>query len=244
MSQFESNGVDYDEAYDLGEDFDDEAYDLGEASLLSRARQIPRLAMGLMGRIPTTPYRGSATIDTPAGRANVAMPSDLVSKKEFQALEARVLANNRAILGTGKVVSGLSVSTKKLEINAARTRKKFQGLQQGQLFSALLPPKLTSLTISEEKDKNGNPIVARSAAVSKDNPETLTVQSAKFDLMTTLLPMIASGAIGGSTDGGGSSSMSMMLPLILIMNDKDKGSNDKDDNSTLLLVMMMMMMGK
>lgn len=230
MNQFEFNGEDYEEGYDE-EAYEDDAYDLGESNLLSRVRQIPRVVASLMGRVPTTPYRGNAILNTPAGPANVEMPPDLVSKREFKALEEKVLANNRAILVAGKAIGGINLNTKKLEQgflkNASLNRKKFQAIQQGQMFSALLPPKLTSLTTS-----------AGSA------PGKQTVTATEYDLMTTLLPMIVSGGIGGgSGKGDGSSNMNMMLPLILIMNDKDKASNTGTDN-TLLMVMMMMMMNK
>jgi hypothetical protein len=196
-----------------------------------------------MGRTNQGAYRGQGTIQTPAGDAKVNLPPDLVSKKEFKELEAKVLANNKAILKNGKAIEVLNGNTKRLDAGlvaqgktVSGLQKNVSGIQQGQMFSALLPPKLTQVTITSD-------VTGASTAA----PKTAEISSSKTDTLTSLLPLMISGGMGGASGSGGSNNMNMMLPMILLLNDKNNtntGGNNNNDNTMLMVVMMMMMNNK
>lgn len=245
MSYNQFEFTDYDEAYDE-DPYDSDPFELVESSPVASSFRIPNIAMRrAMKPTRLVPYKGSATLDTPAGRADVALPSDLVSKSEFKALEARVLANNRAILGSGRALGTLGVNTKKLDQglrnNAALSKKKFAAIQQGQMLSALLPPKLTSFKVTEIKDRNGNIVLdsdSDRATRVLEKDDNLTIANAKFDLMSTLLPMIASGGMGGAAESG---SNNMMMPFLLMAMKDEKDGSDKDSLANILPFMLMFM---
>lgn len=189
-----------------------------------------------MSRTDAGRYQGRGTIDTPAGKAQVTLPPDLVSKREFKALEAKVLANNRAILKNGKAIDVLNSNGKRLDDGLLGQRKsidgfrrRLQGLQNSQLFSVLLPPKLEKITVTS----------AVPTDTTEERPAEVAVKNANFDTMSALLPLMLSGSLGGNNSGA-SDGQNMMLPLLLILNDRDKDRKDKQDNTLLLLAMMMM----
>lgn len=189
-----------------------------------------------MARTDAGWYQGKGTISTPAGKAQVTLPPDLVSKREFKALEAKVLANNRAILKNGKAIDVLNSNSKRLDDGLSsqhksidKFKKSLQGLQNSQLFSVLLPPRLEKVTVTS----------AIPADTSKERPAEVAVENTSFDTMTSLLPLMLSGSLGGATNGN-NPGQNMMLPLLLILNDRDKDRKDKNDNTLLLLAMMMM----
>ncbi len=215
----------------------------------SRRRGGVRNARGVRGRPMSPgfhrPYRGTGQIDTPAGKAKVNLPDDLVRQGEFRELEKKVLANNKAILDNSKAIGVLNSNTKRLDDGLARlgksldeNTKKIGGIQQGQMFSALMPPKLTEVTFNKS-------VFDATKDVSDTNPKVDTVKSAKFDMMTTLLPLMVSGGMGGSSSSSsskdGNNNMGMMLPMILLMNNNNSGSSGSSDNTMMILVMMMMM---
>lgn len=241
--QFESNGSYYDEdvedaymetdddAYDAYDDdaydddaYDDDAYD-DDASERRKKSNRTNTARGAKGKHMkpglARPYRGSATMNTPAGQAKVKLPSDLVSKKEFKALEVRVVANNEAIIKNGKAIDVLNANTKKLEQRldkmTAANKKQFSSINQGLMMSALIQPSLTSFT--------------------PQGGAEVKVSNSAFDSTSALLPMLFSGGMGG---GGGSNDM--MLPMMMIAL-QGQGSSS-NDNSGLFIAMAMMMGNK
>ena len=236
---------DYSDPYDddYSDSYDD---DYSERRRRGQTRTRPaRGAQGVrMGRTSPGVYRGQGTIETPAGKAKVNLPPDLVTKKEFNELQAKVLANNKAILKNGKAIEVLNGNTKRLDsglVSQGKTlngvQKNVSGIQQGLMVSALLPPKLESVTISDV-DK-----AIDATLTTPDNPTKATVKSASFDSMTTLLPLMMSGGMGGGSGSSASNNnMNMMLPMVLLLNNKD--DDKKDDNTMLMVVMMMMMNNK
>ncbi len=220
----------YVESDDEYNDYDNDFF--GEASATVRGfRGVkpptaakPKGVVGVpMKPAPPPAYRGSGVVNTPAGQAKVNLPPDLVSQKEFKALEEKVLANNKAILANGKAINALTQNTKSLELaysrNSANVQKKFAAIQQGQMISAFLQPKLTKLKFQGETER--------------------TVETSAFDSTSALLPMLLMGGFGGDKDGDSGSGMNnMMLPLMMIaLNDKD---NSGSDNTMMFLALTMM----
>jgi hypothetical protein len=220
-----------DDAYD-DDAYDDDAYDddaLGEndddASERRKGRRRTRDARGAKGRRmrpgQTKPYRGTATMNTPAGQAKVKLPPDLVSKKEFKALEAKVVAINDGNIKNGKAIDVLNGNTKKLEARldkmAADNKKQFEGIRQGQMMGAFIQPSLTSFTPA-------------------GSTTPTTVASSSFDSSSAMLPMLFSsmGSGGGSND--------MMMPMMMMAMNQGGGSGN--DNSMMFMMMAMMMGNK
>lgn len=244
----------YDDSYDDSYDDDYDDYSESEDDYSERRRtggrgRRTRPAQGARGsrmnRTSVNRYSGKATINTPAGKAQVALPPDLVTKKELKELEAKVLANNKAILKNGKAISVLNINTKRLDDGLAAhnrsaegIKKTISGIQQGQMFSALLPPKLEKIKVYGG--------AAAIETIPKDEAAAIDVKvkSSSFDSLNTLLPLMISGGMSGGTGSSNNNSMNMMLPLVLLMNDKKEESDDKNDNTMLLVVMMMMMNNK
>jgi hypothetical protein len=231
--QFDSNGnydEDLDEAYFESDDdsydaYDDDAYgESDDDSSEARASKKVRKAQGAKGRpmkkSQPQAYKGAATINTPAGQAKVNLPPDLVSKKEFKELEAKVIAINEANLKNGKAIDVLSDNTKKLEQRleklGADTKKQFGAISQGQMMSAFIPPTLKSFK-------------------SQGDATETTVVSSSFDMTNAMLPMLLSGGMSGS-----SGSNDMMMPMMIMA--MNQGSSN--DNSMMFLMMAMMMGNK
>lgn len=243
----DSNDDSYDDDYP--DDYDDysERRRGGIFGGRRRAQNAQPARGGRMGRTNQGAYRGQGTIETPAGKAKVNLPPDLVSKKEFKELEAKVLANNKAILKNGKAIEVLNGNTKRLDAGLAAQgktvsglQKNISGIQQGQMFSALLPPKL-------EKVKVYGGGTADITTIPKDeaNAIDVKVKSSSFDTLNTLLPLMFSGSMGGGSGSlGSNNNMNMMLPMVLILTNKDNDDDKKDDNTMLLVAMMMMMNNK
>lgn len=246
-----SEADDYDSAYESDDESfgesDDEDYSersrRGGRPFSSSRRPNVRGASGRpFGRTPVSPYQGRGTINTPAGSAQVALPKDLVSKKEFQALEKKVLANNQAILKNGKGITGLNDNVKKLDRDlsarisdqakrVADNKKAIGNAQQAQLFSAILPPKINNITFSEA------PVVG--AAVGA---------SASFDMTTAMLPALLTGGMGTGSGSGASGQNDMMMPLVLLaasgaLGGGNTSTSGSSDNTGLMLALVFMLMG-
>lgn len=233
----------YDDSYDDDYSEDDDDYSERRKGRKGRTRRAQGARGTRMNRVNTNRYGGKGTITTPAGKAKVNLPPDLVTKKELKALEAKVLANNKAILKNGQAIGVLNTNTKRLDDGlSAQNRsneglkKSISGIQQGQLFGALLPPKLEKVKIYGDA---AIPEIPAGEAAAID----VKVKSSSFDSLTTLLPIMMSGGMSGGTGSGGNN-MNMMLPMVLLLSQKDKDSDNKDDNTMLLVVMMMMMNSK
>lgn len=223
-------------------DSDESMYDSDEGlddNFLRRGLNFRPVRPVLGGRMPTTPprpYSRPGVISTPAGNAEVKLPTDLVDMAKFRELEQKVLQNNKAILVNSNAIGALNSNTKKMEVAIGRqTRaianigKQIDGLKQGQMFAAILPPKIQEINFTAAPGAGSN-----------------KVESTKVDMLTSLLPMMVSGGFGGSTTSTGTNSNNnMMLPLLLLAT-RDGGLSGTGGNndSTLILVMAMMMMNK
>lgn len=242
---------DYDDDYEdnFDEDYEDDLSEKRRRWSLFKGRSKRKNARGARGRRfgkgRKSPYRGKGIIRTPAGSAKVSLPRNLATQQQLAALEKKVLANNKAILGNGKAINTLNSSTKRLDsglISQAKKTdgigKKISGIQQGQLFSAILPPKLTEVTINKETGEGAV------GSIDDSKTQTASIKSAKFDTMSSLLPALMSGGLGGTSSGGKNDQMNMMLPLVLLMTQNNNNSGGSNDNTTLLLVLAMTMMNK
>jgi hypothetical protein len=247
FENWNDSDISYENDYEAYNDTEDEeGYEISDSESFndySEARRRRKEARGVggrpMGRTQTKPFRGQGTVNTPAGAAHVKLPENLVTKAEFLELEKKVLANNKAILVNGKAINTLNSTTKRLEDVIARqgkalaeTNRRIGDIQQASLISALIPPKLTSLTL-------GTP----SGGVTP-------VTNSQFDPMGMLLPVMMSGGLGGNSSGGNSSggsssggnnSMNYMLPLILITQNNSGTTGSSNNNNNLMLAMVMMM---
>ncbi len=168
-----------------------------------------------MHQIVPVPYRGAATLDTPAGQAQVQLPSNLVHKGEYQHLQKQVKADNQALIAAGSElgVQGeqLQAIEQALAAFMARTNKRFDALRQSSLISGLIQPNLTEI-----KDDKGN---------------VIKVKSSSFDLTSSLLPALLS---GGFSEGSGGAGNDMMLPLLLLTTGGLGDSGDKSDSGISL----------
>lgn len=172
-------------------------------------------------------YQGSGVIRTPAGNARIRLPRNLATKSEMKnalaAVGRDIQRNARGIVKINTNLNRLDrrygTISKSLAKNARKADKLLSSMQQQQLMTALLPPKLEEIQVVE--DVNGTP-----------TKKTLTVDSTKFDTTTTLLLAMMGGGMGST-----GSNNNMMMPMMLMALDDD---ND-DDNKTMFLMMAMMM---
>lgn len=226
----------------LGEEDDDDAFPERRRRRRRRRRRYsrPRVARNTQtkARRPSgRAYSGKGRIRTPAGTARVQLPKNLVTKAELRST-ASVLArdikkNAGAILKVNarlnSVNSRLESRTASLAKGVSANSKKLNGLQQAQLFSALLPASIEKVDL-EELNSDGS--------INSDGVKaSFKVSNVKRDSLSTLLPLMMTGSMGGGSGSSGNNNMNMMLPLLLLSKD-DNG----DDNDNMMIIMLMMMM--
>lgn len=225
-------GSESDDNYTYPENDEGIGESIGENDENVLRRGMPPFLGGVRGRpfsaARPRPFQGAGTINTPAGTANVSLPQNLATKAELQALEQKVLANNKAILANGQAINRTNQNVKQMDTDLRRriadNAKNIANVQQAQMFSALLPPKLEELTVGTN---------------------TSTVTDAKFNMTSALLPALLTGGLGGSGSGASSGSTDMMLPIMLIAASGGLGGGSSSgDNSTMILALALMMGNK
>lgn len=216
----------FDESYDEDYGLSDSVNDYSEAR--RRKRKEPRPAKGRpMPKGPTRPYQGQGQVVTPAGTAQVKLPENLVTKAEFLALQEKVLANNKAILANGKAIEAVNANSRRVEEAVVRqgkglteAEKKVSTIQQAQMISPFLAPRLKSVDLTN----------------AQGTKTSYTVSNPSSDMLPAMIPMM----MGGMSGGNGDNSFMMALPLMLM----NQGSSGTNDNSGMMMAIAMMMMNK
>lgn len=167
-------------------------------------------------RVPRpTPARpvgglGGATLNTPAGRAQMRFEKPVATKESVDASIKELKQELAAVAATLKKVDetvdrNTAILDKKVVALETIVKKGQQGSQMGMLLPLLLskPPELQSL-----RAKIGTSTEEQAVTV------TDTQYKAGDNLGLLIAIMAMSGGLGGG--GGGNDSMNMLLPLLLV----------------------------
>jgi len=155
---------------------------------------------------------GGATLNTPAGRAEMKFEKPVATKESVDAAVRELKAELAAIAATVKKVDdtvdkNTAILDKKVAALEGIQKKAQQGSQMGMLLPMLLskPPELESLTVK------GDATGANAA------DKVLAVTATKYKAGDNLGLLIAIMSMSGGGLGGGSNdSMNMLLPLLLV----------------------------
>jgi hypothetical protein len=153
---------------------------------------------------------GGATINTPAGRAQMRFEKPVATKESVDASIRQLKLELAAVAATVKKVDetvdkNTAILDKKVIALESIVQKGQQGSQMGMLLPLLLskPPEIESIT----QQKTG----------TTDTPEKFTVTETKYKPGDNLGLLIAVMAMSGGLGGGGSNdSMNMLIPLLLV----------------------------
>lgn len=180
-------------------------------------RYRPNFARSGPTRVPRpTPPRpvgglGGATLNTPAGRAQMRFEKPLATKESVDASIKEIKRDMLALAETVKKVDqtvdkNTAILDKKLLALEAIQKKASQGGQMGMLLPLLLnkPPEIDTL---KAKATPTGPVVTLSVS------ETKYKSTDNLGLLIAIMAM--SGGMGGGGDGGGDSMNMMLVALAL-----------------------------
>ena len=174
-------------------------------STRNRATNVPRPQ-------PARPVGGlgGATLNTPAGRAEMKFEKPVATKESVDAAVRELKSELAAVAATIKKVDetvdkNTSILDKKVAALEGIQKKGQQGSQMGMLLPLLLnkPPELESLTLTP-------------ATGTSTTPVTFNVTKSQYKSGDNMGMLIAIMAMSGGGLGGGNDSMNMLLPLLLV----------------------------